>query len=51
MDAEHVHTARPIPRDKPRISVGSGLWWGKGLGNGTQTQLNYLKVSHSDFRK
>ena len=32
-----------------KISVGSGLWWGKGLGNGTQTQLNYLKVSHSDF--
>ncbi|HEU5316704.1 MAG TPA: rod shape-determining protein RodA [Chloroflexota bacterium] len=32
-----------------RISVGSGGWWGKGLGNGTQTQLNFLKVQHSDF--
>jgi rod shape determining protein RodA len=32
-----------------RITVGSGGWWGRGLGNGTQTQLNFLKVSHSDF--
>ncbi len=32
-----------------RISVGSGGPWGKGLGNGTQTQLNFLKVQHSDF--
>ena len=32
-----------------RISVGSGGWWGRGLGNGTQTQLNFLKVQHSDF--
>jgi rod shape determining protein RodA len=32
-----------------RVSVGSGGWWGRGLGNGTQTQLNFLKVQHSDF--
>ncbi|HXI19172.1 MAG TPA: rod shape-determining protein RodA [Chloroflexota bacterium] len=32
-----------------RISVGSGGWWGRGLGNGTQTQLNFLKVQQSDF--
>jgi rod shape determining protein RodA len=32
-----------------RISVGSGGWWGRGLGNGTQTQLNFLRVQHSDF--
>jgi rod shape determining protein RodA len=32
-----------------RISVGSGGWTGKGLGNGTQTQLNFLRVQHSDF--
>lgn len=32
-----------------RITVGSGGWWGRGLGNGTQTQLNFLKVQHSDF--
>jgi rod shape determining protein RodA len=32
-----------------RISVGSGGWWGRGLGNGSQTQLNFLRVQHSDF--
>ncbi len=32
-----------------KISVGSGGWWGRGLGNGTQTQLNFLRVQHSDF--
>lgn len=32
-----------------KISVGSGHWWGRGLGNGTQTQLNFLRVQHSDF--
>jgi rod shape determining protein RodA len=32
-----------------RISVGSGEWWGRGLGNGTQTQLNFLRVQHTDF--
>jgi rod shape determining protein RodA len=32
-----------------RISIGSGGWWGRGLGNGSQTQLNFLRVQHSDF--
>jgi rod shape determining protein RodA len=32
-----------------QISIGSGGWWGKGLLEGTQTQLRYLRVSHSDF--
>lgn len=32
-----------------RISIGSGGLWGRGLGNGTQTQLNFLRVQHSDF--
>ncbi len=32
-----------------RISVGSGGWTGRGLGNGTQTQLNFLRVQHTDF--
>jgi rod shape determining protein RodA len=32
-----------------KISVGSGGWWGRGLGNGSQTQLNFLRVQHSDF--
>ena len=32
-----------------QISIGSGGLWGKGLFEGTQTQLRYLRVSHSDF--
>ena len=31
------------------ISIGSGGIWGKGLGNGTQTQLKFLPVRDSDF--
>ncbi|MPZ13461.1 MAG: rod shape-determining protein RodA [Chloroflexi bacterium] len=31
------------------ISIGSGGMWGKGLFEGTQTQLRFLRVSHSDF--
>ena len=31
------------------ISIGSGGLWGKGLGNGTQTQLKFLPVRDSDF--
>ncbi|MEA2642247.1 MAG: rod shape determining protein RodA [Chloroflexota bacterium] len=32
-----------------QISIGSGGMWGKGLLEGTQTQLRYLRVSQSDF--
>ena len=32
-----------------RISIGAGGWWGRGLGEGTQTQLNFLRVRHTDF--
>ncbi|MBI4213772.1 MAG: rod shape-determining protein RodA [Chloroflexi bacterium] len=32
-----------------QISIGSGGLWGKGLFEGTQTQLRYLRLSHSDF--
>ncbi len=32
-----------------RISIGSGGWWGRGLGEGTQTQLSFLRVRHTDF--
>ena len=30
-------------------AVGSGGWFGKGLTNGTQNQLNFLPVQESDF--
>jgi rod shape determining protein RodA len=32
-----------------QMSIGSGGMWGKGLFEGTQTQLRFLRVSHSDF--
>ncbi len=31
------------------ISIGSGGWWGKGFGQGTQSQLHFLRVRHTDF--
>jgi rod shape determining protein RodA len=31
------------------ISIGSGGWWGKGLLQGTQSQLYFLRVRHTDF--
>jgi rod shape determining protein RodA len=31
------------------ISIGSGGLFGKGYGHGTQTQLRFLKVRHTDF--
>lgn len=32
-----------------RIAVGSGGWVGKGYANGTQSQLRFLRVRHTDF--
>jgi rod shape determining protein RodA len=32
-----------------KIAVGSGGFWGKGLGNGTQSRLGFIPVSHADF--
>jgi len=32
-----------------KITVGSGGLWGAGIGQGTQIQLNFLPVAHSDF--
>ena len=31
------------------ISIGSGGWLGKGYLNGTQSQLGFLRVQHTDF--
>lgn len=31
------------------IAVGSGGFWGNGLGNGPQSQLHFLPVAHTDF--
>lgn len=32
-----------------KLTIGSGQIWGKGLFHGTQTQLGYLPVRHTDF--
>lgn len=31
------------------VSIGSGGWMGKGLTHGTQSQLHFLRVRHTDF--
>jgi len=31
------------------VAIGSGGWLGAGYGHGTQTQLRFLKVRHTDF--
>jgi len=31
------------------IGIGSGGLWGKGYGHGTQSQLHFLRVRHTDF--
>lgn len=31
------------------VAVGSGGLWGKGLGHGSQSQLNFLPEKHTDF--
>ena len=35
--------------DQAEISVGSGGLWGKGFMQGTQSQLGFLRVQHTDF--
>jgi len=32
-----------------KIAIGSGLIFGKGIFNGTQSQLNFLPENHTDF--
>lgn len=31
------------------IAIGAGGFWGKGLGHGSQSQLNFLPEQHTDF--
>ena len=35
--------------DQAEISIGSGGLFGKGYGQGTQSQLGFLRVQHTDF--
>jgi rod shape determining protein RodA len=32
-----------------RIAIGAGKFWGKGWGQGSQTQLNFIPEQHTDF--
>lgn len=32
-----------------KVAIGSGGLWGKGIGDGTQTQLRFLPEQHTDF--
>jgi rod shape determining protein RodA len=32
-----------------RIATGSGGFWGRGVGYGTQSQLRFLRIRHTDF--
>ncbi|AFZ11848.1 rod shape-determining protein RodA [Crinalium epipsammum PCC 9333] len=32
-----------------RIAIGAGGFWGKGLNQGSQTQLNFIPEQHTDF--
>ena len=36
-------------QNQAKIAIGSGGIWGKGLGNGTQTQYGFLPEPHTDF--
>jgi rod shape determining protein RodA len=31
-----------------KIAIGSGGFWGKGIGNGTQSRLGFIPISHAD---
>jgi len=35
--------------NQSKIAIGSGLAWGKGFLNGTQTRLHFLPEQHTDF--
>lgn len=35
--------------NQSKIAIGSGGVWGKGIGNGTQSRLGFIPVSHADF--
>ena len=41
--------ARRYNIDQALISIGSGGWLGKGLASGSQSQLHFLRVRHTDF--
>jgi rod shape determining protein RodA len=49
VDLEHAAFDEGYNVLQARISIGSGGLFGRGWLEGTQTQLDYLRVKHSDF--
>jgi rod shape determining protein RodA len=49
LDPEAADPESVFNVDQAEISVGSGGWWGKGYMQGTQSQLGFLRVQHTDF--
>jgi rod shape determining protein RodA len=49
VNPENADEADLFNIEQAQISIGSGGWWGKGYLNGTQSQLGFLRVQHTDF--
>ena len=49
LDPTLVDAADRYNVDQAMISIGSGGWLGRGLFRGTQSQLHFLRVRHTDF--
>lgn len=49
LDPEAANPDDVFNVDQAEISIGSGGLWGKGYFRGTQSQLGFLRVQHTDF--
>jgi rod shape determining protein RodA len=49
MDPQRDPLGRGYHAIQSKIAVGSGGFWGKGLGKGSQTELGFLPERHTDF--
>jgi rod shape determining protein RodA len=49
LDPSKVPAADRYNIDQAVISIGSGGWLGRGLFSGSQSQLHFLRVRHTDF--
>lgn len=49
VDPSHVDPERLYNINQAIIGIGSGGWLGRGLFRGSQSQLHFLRVRHSDF--
>ncbi len=49
LDPSKVSAADRYNVEQATISIGSGGWLGRGLFRGTQNQLHFLRIRHTDF--